>query len=224
MRQVNRANILRQLQTELPELTPITEPAGAVLGKFLISSISLVAISFGLYRYAAGPELNPIVMAVLAGVTLIVAYFMGYLVRAGSQSVGAGIALSGYEDYNNVEYFGRPDWQVENEEEAALDRMAFGVGIIVLEFFFGSIYGALFYLRHHKERQDSSRALISTCWIAHILSKGASTQTTLFNRPDVKEMAPDKLRSTLRFLLDKGILSSNNDRFSIASDKRTLFA
>lgn len=213
------------LEAELPELRPRKPRNGAtVVGKFLLSFTLLTLGSVLFYDYIAGPEPSKVGYIVTPAIILAVSFFIGYIGRGSTATLGAGMIGTGFDDYQTAWEHQSGDFRSEEEREGfAVDWMLAGAGIFVLEIMFSSLYNAVDYMMTSNKPQHYNKGEIASHWVNHLLGVGPSTQDTLFSRPQVKCYDIDELRSTLQTLVAGGFVQQTGDRFQVNPGKRHLF-
>ena len=224
----HQQRIQMTLEAELPELRPRKPRNGAtVVGKFLLSFTLLTLGSVLFYDYIAGPEPSKVGYIVTPAIILAVSFFIGYIGRESTATLGSNLVHSGVEDYreawNDDNWGSSHQWQAENREELAINGIFFGIGIFVLEIMFSSLYNAVDYMMTSNKPQHYNKGEIASHWVNHLLGVGPSTQDTLFSRPQVKCYDIDELRSTLQTLVAGGFVQQTGDRFQVNPGKRHLF-
>ena len=213
------------LEAELPELRPRKPRNGpTVIGKFLLSFTLLTIGSVFFYDYIAGPEPAKIGYIIPPAIILAASFFIGYIGRGSKATLGFGMVGTGIEDYRTAWDYQPGSFRSAGErEDAAVTWIFIGIGIFILEVMFTSLYDAFDYMMNSNKPQHFHRNVIASHWVNHLLGVGASTQETLFSRPQVKGYETEELRSTLKTLLASGFVQEQGDRLQVNPGKRHLF-
>ncbi len=213
--------IKETLEREFPELHPGAATgvlAGLILSVFFSGLMGLGL--FALVVFETELDVSPIAYLAAPVVTVVLAYFVGYLLRDNTSFVGTELANQGaavmHERHHSA--FG------SRRSRTGEEMVAAGCLMFVVQFLFTNVYVTLEHLRKGEvlTKQDD-RSVIGAGIIHCLLSNGAVPQDELENSLSEQGISPPETREVLAFLSSQKLLERTARGLSVTPFKKDLF-